>query len=85
MKPASYNQCGSLWREFSCFVPCVELLFIHPSVRGHFLFFFREAWGKKAGGNSVSLMTHVPVSVSQQNSLEQCSQGGQPYLVGPDC
>ena len=28
------------------------------------LFFFREALGRKAGGNTVSLMTHVPVAVS---------------------
>lgn len=39
---------------------------MRPCVRGHFLFFFffREALGRKASGNTVSLMTHVPVAVS---------------------
>lgn len=49
--------------------------------------FVREAWGRKEGGNSVSWMTHDPVSGSMgewQNSPEQCSQGGQPYFMGSD-
>lgn len=66
IRPASSNQCGSLWQKVLMLCAMWGAL-VHASLCQRPLplfFFFREALGRKASGNTVSLMTHVPVAVS---------------------
>lgn len=70
MRPASYNQHGRWWRKFSCFVPSIGILVHTSRCQRPLPLFWGGGSGRKAGGNSVSLVTHVPVSVSMRAMAE---------------